>query len=49
MFHIVTEEARAGKRLLNLFAFGEDFFLQQQIERRGRQLFMRAKKRLLPS
>jgi len=46
VFETVTWQQAGGSRRLNHFSFGDGFFIQRQVERRGDRLFMRAKKRL---
>ena len=47
MFHAITKQEAGGSRLLNFLIFGDDFFIQRQVEQKNGYTFMRAKKRVM--
>ena len=47
MFHAVTKQENGSSRFLNFLVFGEDFFIQRQVEQKNGFVYMRAKKRVI--
>ncbi len=47
MFHAVTKSETDDSRFLNFLVFGDDWFIQRQMEQRDGKTFMRAKKRVV--